>query len=214
MQGALFDMDGLLLDTEQVGMDVFCDVMAPYGMAAEAAETLYRGIVGKSLERSQEAVRAALPGADIDAIDLAWRDGLDAAMALQVPLRPSVEDALARVHAAGVPMAVVTTTRTGRARHHLEMAGLLPFFADVIGRDQVTHPKPNPEPYATGAARLGLPPRACAAFEDSDTGTQAAVAAGCAVWQVPDLRPIGHPPPVLGQTIAETLLEAVIAAGF
>lgn len=214
IQGCLFDMDGLLLDTERVGMAVFRDVIAVQGLAADAADALYRSVVGKSLEKSQQAIHAVLPGVDIDAVDIAWRDGLDAAMAESVPLRPTVEDALARVQAHGVPMAVVTTTRTDRARHHLEMAGLLPFFRDVIGRDRVTNPKPHPEPYLKGAEILGLMPSQCAAFEDSDTGTRAAVDAGCQVWQIPDLRPEGSVPPQIGQSMAVCLAEAVTFAGF
>ena len=50
MQGALFDMDGLLLDTERLGMDVFCSVIAGHGLGAAEAEALYRSMVGKSLE--------------------------------------------------------------------------------------------------------------------------------------------------------------------
>ena len=214
MQGALFDMDGLLLDTERAGMAVFCDIMAVQGLAPDRAEQVYRAVVGKSFEKTAEAIHAALPGADIATIDQGWHDGLAAVMAEGVPLRPTVEDALARVEARGVPMAVVTTTKTARARHHLERAGLLRFFVDVIGRDRVAQPKPHPEPYMSGADVLGLPAMACAAFEDSDTGTRAAVDAGCRVWQIPDLRPEGSAPPQIGQSMAETLYEAVTAAGF
>ena len=97
------------------------------------------------------------------------------------------------------------------------------------GADQVTGPgcdgpgghrrvghgrKPDPEPYLLGADTLGLLPEACAAFEDSDTGTRAAVAAGCKVWQVPDLRPEGTQVPMIGQTLAENLADAVRDAGF
>ena len=207
-------MDGLLLDTERVGMTVFCVVMAAHGLGETAAETLYRSVVGKSLGKTQEAIHAVLPGADIDLIDAEWRDGLDLAMAGGVPLRPTVRETVERLSAKGVPMAVVTTTRTARARHHLEGAGLVHHFVDVIGRDRVENPKPDPEPYLKGADALGLLPSACAAFEDSDTGTQAAIAAGCRVWQVPDLRSAGTKPPDLGQTIVQQLSEAVAEAGF
>ena len=206
-------MDGLLLDTERLGMGVFCTVIAGHGLGTAEAEALYRAMVGKSLEKSHEAIHTVLPGADIDLIDAAWRDGLDAAMAQGVPLRPTVRETIEGLAARVVPMAVVTTTRTARARHHLEDAGLLHHFVDVIGRDRVTNPKPDPEPYLLGADTLGLLPEACAAFEDSDTGTRAAVAAGCRVWQIPDLRPEGRDPPLIGQHMAESLADAVRDAG-
>ncbi len=206
-------MDGLLLDTERVGMDVFRNVIAEHGLGAAEADGLYLSMLGKSLEACQAALHTVLPGLEIGLVDAAWQDRVDAAMADGVPLRPTVPDTLEGLAMRGVAMAVVTTTHTGRARHHLERAGILGFFADVVGRDRVLNPKPHPEPYMTGAEALGLRTAACAAFEDSDTGTRAAVAAGCAVWQVPDLRPAGDPPPDLGQRHAGTLAEAVREAG-
>jgi len=213
IHGCLFDMDGLLLDTERLGMAVFRDVMAGRGLSAADAEALYRSMVGVSLRGCQVLVQEALPGADMDAIDADWRAGIDAAMARGVPLRPTVRETLERLAARAVPMAVVTTTRTDRARHHLEDAGLLHHFVDVIGVDRVTDPKPAPEPYQKGANALGLLPGACAAFEDSDTGTRAAVTAGCQTWQIPDLRPEGLPVPEIGQTLAGSLADAVAGAG-
>lgn len=214
LQGALFDMDGLLLDTERLGMGVFISILADWGMSAVDAEALYRGCVGKSLERGQQEILKAVPGADVGLIDQRWHEGLDAAFAQAIRLRPTVRETLARLGASGLPMAVVTTTKTHRAGHHLEQAGLLYHLVDVIGRDRVDRPKPAPDPYLMGAAALGLLPDACAAFEDSDTGTLAAVAAGCAVWQIPDLRPADMPLPKLGQHPADDLASAVTAAGF
>ena len=64
-----------------------------------------------------------------------------------------------------------------------------------------------------GAETVGFAPKACAAFEDSDAGTLSATAAGCSVWQVPDLRPKNRAFPELGQPIVDDLRAAVESAG-
>ena len=205
-------MDGLLLDTERRGMGIFADIVQPHGLAAPEAQALFRRCVGRGEAATVALIEAALPGTDGAAVEADWHRAMDAAVADGVPLRPTVAEALARIAGHGVPVAVVTSTRTARARAHLEQAGLLARFVDVIGGDRVPAPKPDPAPYLAGAAALGLPPGDCAAFEDSDTGTRAALAAGCRVWQVPDLRPPDTPVPQMGQQVAATLAEAVAAA--
>ncbi|MEM9319614.1 MAG: HAD family phosphatase [Pseudomonadota bacterium] len=212
LQAALFDMDGLLLDTERVGLRAFVEVARDHGLAPRDAELLFLRLVGKTMPRATDLILAAIPGVDVARLDADWHAALDRAMAQTVPLRPSVAETLAALSAAGIAMAVVTTTRTDRARHHLALAGILGYFVDVVGIDRVSRPKPDPEPYHLGASILGLAPENCAAFEDSDTGTLAAIRAGCAVWQVPDLRPDGSAPDQVGQELADTLAQAVAAS--
>ena len=206
-------MDGLLLDTERLGLRINCDLMTRHGVAKGLAGRIAIEAIGTTSRHTYARIAKAAPGLDIEAFDREWCASVDAAMAENVPLRPTVRETLAELAARDIPMAVVTTTRTARARHHLDTAGLLHFFRDVIGFGSYTAPKPDPAPYLAGAALLDLAPGQCAAFEDSDTGVTAARAAGCPTWQVPDLRPPGKPFPDLGQTRAETLAEAVQASG-
>ncbi|MEM9756887.1 MAG: HAD family phosphatase [Pseudomonadota bacterium] len=212
--GALFDMDGLLLDTERLGQSAFVECVAGYGIARSAASGTYLELVGTSAATTRAVLADLLPNRSIQDVIADWHHRLDTMMADGVPLRPGVAAMLARLAARAVPMAVVTSTATARAEAHLSQAGIRSQFLAVIGGDAVPALKPDPAPYRLGAAALGLPPAACAAFEDSDTGTRAAVAAGCAVWQVPDLRPAGRPVPDLGQSVVPTLLDAIAEAGF
>lgn len=212
--GCLFDMDGLLLDTERVGLKVFVEALGVRGIAAGEAEALYLSVIGTSSAHTWSEIERTFPSLDPAEIDAAWHAGLHREMADHVPLRPTVAATLARLAGEGVPMAVVTMTQTPRASEHLTRAGIAGYFRTILGRDRVSAPKPDPAPYLAGSKALGLPPEACAAFEDSDTGTRAAVAAGCQTWQIPDLRPPALAIPDLGQSHAETLAEAVAAAGF
>jgi beta-phosphoglucomutase-like phosphatase (HAD superfamily) len=123
-----------------------------------------------------------------------------------------VAEVLTDLAGQGARMAVVTSTLGDRARHHLEVAGLLGHVEFVLGGDEVRATKPDPAPYLQAAERLGVNPNHSAAFEDSDRGIAAAVAAGCHAVQIPDLRPVDKPLPDLGQMVARTLAEAVSMA--
>ena len=212
-EALFFDMDGLLLDTERVGCDVFLELTAPFGIARDKAEAFYRSLVGTSNTHTRSSIAEFMSGVDADAMMRDWRVGVDARMASAVPLRPTVRDTLMALARKGHRMAVVTSTVKDRALEHLDAAGLLPHFATVVGGDDVAANKPDPAPYLEAAGRLGVDPRRSAAFEDSDHGVASAVAAGCIVTQIPDLRPSEAPLPDLGQRLAGDLADAVKGIG-
>src|SRR5690606_17771151 len=80
-----------------------------------------------------------------------------------------------------------TSSRKPHATEHLGRAGIIKRFGAIVTREDVTHPKPHPEPYLTAASRLKVAPRRCLAFEDSHAGVRAAHAAGMQTVMVPDL---------------------------
>lgn len=209
----LFDMDGLLLDTETLAMASFLAAVGAFGVTRAQAEPFFLTLVGTSVAESNLRMDAFLPagvnGADIR--DL-WDQSFSTRMAQGVPLRPLVRETIENLAAQTKNLAVVTSTIGARARHHLAQAGLLDHFAFVLGGDEVSATKPNPAPYLEAALRLGFAPGHCAAFEDSDKGIAAAVQAGCLAVQIPDLRPLGLPLPDLGQMVAQDLASAVSLA--
>lgn len=212
-RGLLFDMDGLLLDTERVAMETFCKLVAPFGMESDVAGPLFLTMVGSSARQTTQTIAAHFPKLDIASFRGDWETAFLAEIANDVPLKSGVAETIARLAEAGRVMAVVTSTQTHHARMELERAGLLEAFVDVVGGDMVSANKPDPAPYLDGAALIGREPSSCVAFEDSDLGTTSAVRAGCTVWQIPDLRPADTPFPDLGQNFARSLPEAVAAAG-
>ncbi|MCG7492665.1 HAD family phosphatase [Thalassobius sp. Cn5-15] len=209
----LFDMDGLLLDTERLGMACFVDVMTTLGVAAHVSEPFGLTMIGTAAPEGRRLLAGFLP-ADITVAEVEdrWTAAFDLATQAGVPVKPGVADLLSDLAGQGARMAVVTSTSGDRARHHLERADLLRHMDFVIGGYEVPTPKPDPAPYLMAADRLAVDPTRAAAFEDSDRGIAAAVAAGCHAVQVPDLRPAGKPLPALGQMVATTLAEAVAQA--
>lgn len=209
-KGFLFDMDGLLLDTERVGLKAFAMVCARHDIGADEAEPFFLSLIGGSLAVNVAKSKVFFEGR-VDAIDfgVAWNAQKQALMQDDVPLRPFVREVIESLAASGAQMAVVTSTLGDPARHELARVGLLPHFKAVIAGDEVSANKPDPAPYLQGAAALGFDPRDCAAFEDSDTGITAAMGAGCRAVQIPDLRPVSVALPNLGQLVARDLKEAV-----
>lgn len=212
-QALLFDMDGLLLDTERVAQEVFVAHTAPHGIPRDRAEAFFVGLVGTSSAETRRQVQGFLPGIDIDGFDRAWSQDYRARLSQGVPVKPGIRAALAALSAAGHRMAVVTSSGSAHARENLTSAGLWGHFEHLTGADDVTAHKPDPLPYRHSAARMGVAPEGCVAFEDSDRGLTAAVRAGCRAVQIPDLRPPGVPLPDLGQIVAADMAEALRRLG-
>jgi len=210
----LFDMDGLLLDTERLAMQSFCELACDLGLALAVAETEFLTLIGSSGAHTRARLHHILPsGADIAGFDQDWSARFRDLISRGVPLRPHARETVHVLAGRGHEMAVVTSTSGGHARDQLQQAGLLGCFVAVVGGDEVSANKPDPAPYLAGAAALGADPAHCFAFEDSDKGVTSAHAAGCKVVQIPDLRPHNVALPDLGQLVAADLNEAVRMTG-
>ncbi|WP_415920553.1 HAD family hydrolase [Tateyamaria sp. SN6-1] len=206
----LFDMDGLLLDTERCFLEVGLPLLTGLGHSEEAMRAFFLSLIGSSAAMTHARL-VELIGDEAHArqFQAAWRDALKVRLAAHVPLRPFARETLDQLAGQGARMAVVTSTHRTAARHHLHLAGLLEYFEVVVAGDEVTANKPDPAPYLQAAAMLGVAATDCAAFEDSDRGIASAVRAGCRAVQIPDLRDPSIPLPDLGQHVAADLRAAV-----
>lgn len=184
----LFDMDGLLLNTERLIRSAMIAVMADLGFVMTNAD--YAALIGRP-EPASHAIMLARFGTGFDYT--AVRDGVGRRMTAdwgaQRPLKTGAAALIAQIDAANIPRALVTSTDAAAARTYLRGAGLLDGFATIISGDDVTNGKPHPEPYLLAAHRLGIAPAAALALEDSHNGIIAAHAAGVPVIMVPDLLP-------------------------
>ena len=104
------------------------------------------------------------------------------------PLKSGASELLASLARAGIPCAVASSSAREEIESRLGRVGVLPFFRAIAGGDEVTRGKPDPAVYRLAAERLGASAERCLAFEDSENGIRAAVAAGMAVIAVPDLK--------------------------
>ena len=199
LQAVLFDMDGLLVDSEPLWLEVETAIMARLGSTWGPADQAQ--LIGGSLPRSTAYMqrRAARPVARDDIAR--WLTQGMAALIRErgVPLMPGAAELLAGIEAAGIPAALVTSAEPDIMAAALDSIGVR-FTATVCAAD-VTRKKPDPEPYLRAAALLGAEPGRCVALEDSPPGLAAAHAAGCAVIAVPSL----PPPPGLARLTVPSL---------
>ncbi len=179
-------MDGTLLDTEMVFKQIVWDVSTELGF--EMTEAVHHAMVGSSHETTNrllvEAYGVSFP---YTLFDEKCRVLMKAKMNEAVPVKSGVHELLAELTARRIPAAVATSSRSAHALGHLGGAGILEKFETVVTRDDVTNPKPHPEPYLMAARRLGIEPSLCIAVEDSHTGVRAAHAAGLQTIMVPDI---------------------------
>jgi HAD superfamily hydrolase (TIGR01509 family) len=206
LQGVLFDMDGLLVDSEPIWFEAECAVMARlHGKWSEADQ---HALVGGSLPHtvSYLLARAERP-ASREEVGRWLVDGMTSLlMSRSLAMLPGAAELLAEVRAAGLPHALVTSSERPIMDAVLQQLGV-GFTATVCARD-VTTSKPAPDPYLLATSLLGTEPRSCVALEDSPNGVASAEAAGCRVVAVPSLVPIPARP---GRLVAASLSEVDLA---
>lgn len=179
----LFDHDGTLVDTEPVWAAAKVALTAEFGGTWTEQDTL--DCLGLSMQFTLDRLRERgvnLPDEEINNLLVAK---VHETLAQQpVEFLPGIERFLLEVREAQIPAAVVTNATTSVARRTANAApeGT---FSVIIGNDETTHPKPNPQPYLLAAERLGVDPTQCVAIEDSPSGVRSATAAGMRVIVVP-----------------------------
>jgi HAD superfamily hydrolase (TIGR01509 family) len=201
LRAVLFDLDGLLVDSEPLWFEVERAVMARLGGRWGPGDQ--EALIGGSLDRTVAHVlaKAGRPPPGGPGQVARWLlDGMtELILARGVPVKPGARELLAEVAGAGIPYALVTSSARQIMDAALAVTGMS-FPVTVCGED-VRRTKPDPEPYLLAAARLGVPPPGCVVLEDSPNGVAAARAAGCPVVAVPSV-PI---PPRSGLVTVESM---------
>jgi HAD superfamily hydrolase (TIGR01509 family) len=206
---AIFDLDGTLIGTERILVDTCIDTLASYGHIV--TRDFVTSMVGVSevegFRRICAHINVALDPVEFGA---AWSRANQIAYAKGIPLMPGVADLLALLKAQAVPVAVATNSSTAGAWRKLRLAGIGDAFEVVIGFDAVPLAKPAPDVFLAAAAGLNVAPADCIAFEDSDPGVAAALAAGMTVVHVPDM---ALPRQIGAHHLAGSILDGARAAG-
>lgn len=192
LQAVLFDMDGLLLDSERLWLETEAEVMAWLGgsWGPEHQEML----VGGSLDRTVAyMLKLTGPVAPPEEVGRRLLDGMADRLRADVPMMPGARELLDGVRAAGLPSALVSSTHRALMEHALDGMGRDRFTVTVAG-DEVARTKPHPEPYLAATRLLRVEPRRCVVLEDSLNGATSGAAAGCHVIAVPSVVPIDSAP--------------------
>jgi HAD superfamily hydrolase (TIGR01509 family) len=206
LQAILFDMDGLLIDSEPLWFEVESEVMAHLGGQWDAADQ--QALVGGSLDRTVDyLLDRATRAVPRDEVGRWLVDGLAALLRERgVPVLPGARELLAEVTDAGMPCALVTSSERQIMEAVIPKIGMN--FGATVCAEDVRQAKPSAEPYLKAAALLGVEPDCCVALEDSPNGIAAAEAAGCMVVAVPSMIPIPTRP---GRVVASSLSQINLA---
>jgi HAD superfamily hydrolase (TIGR01509 family) len=213
VQGVIFDMDGLMLDTEPAYRVAWRQASAECGF--DLPDALYFTLIGRSRVEGEEALVAAFgPGFPLDRFhDACLRH--EAAVFDTTPPRkkPGLDELLDLLDSRRLVKAVATSTVRQTAVTQLAAAGLLDRFDVVATGDEVANGKPAPDMFLLAAERLGIEPAHCLVLEDAEAGVIAAHRAGMMVFMVPDLKPPSPEVKRLANGIFESLTAVADASG-
>ena len=195
IDGAMFDLDGTLLDREPLMLDAILAVCTGAGVELTPEEATYG--LGRAWQdvhvtlRIEERIGWGLP----EFLDQVFGHAEALIAAGRSPrILPGGRELVLALKSAGIGVALVTGSRHSEVTPALEQLDLVGVFDELVAADDYVNGKPSPEPYLLGAERLGVAPEACVAFEDSWVGVTAALAAGCAVVAADAANlPDGHP---------------------
>ncbi len=187
MQAVIFDMDGLMFDTERL-MIAAWDYAGEKAGLGKAGYMVYRTL-GTNRQRTRQLWQEEFGQRYCEETIRHYTREYQHRYYAQygVPVKPGLYALLSYLQEAGYPMAIASSSDREVVHRHLESAQVESYFSVVVTGDQVTQSKPEPDIFLAACRQLGLRPEACYVLEDSRAGLWAAYRAGCRPLMVPDL---------------------------
>ena len=187
IKGVLFDMDGVILDTEKLYARFWAEACHAYGYPMTYEQAL--GMRSLNSQAGQAKLESYFgPGISRAVIKEKRVELMDAYVDIHgVEPKPGIVELLDFLQAQGIPTAITTSSPKERAKQYLQPLGLYDRFDHICTGYDVKHGKPEPDIYLYGAECIGVPPTQCLAVEDSPAGIESAYRAGCMAVLVPDL---------------------------
>ena len=213
IRGVLFDMDGLVLDTEKLYTRFWMEALQFYGFPMTLEQSLKLRAANTQL--STQILQGYFgPTVDYKLCRDKRVELMDAFIEEHgVEPKPGISQLLDALDARGIPAAITSSSPVDRIEKHLGSLNLLHRFQKICSGYDVPWGKPAPDIYLHGAASLGLPPEQCLALEDAPTGILSAYRAGCVTVMVPDM---DQPDPETEKLLcakADSLLDVIELLG-
>lgn len=184
-KGAIFDMDGLLFDTERIYQQTWKEIAMERGTAL--GEGFPKAISGTNGAYMCRVIETYYQVSDGHAIMEECMGRVRDKLSVHVPMKKGVYEILDFFRKKDIRMAVASSSAAEQIESNLETAGIRGYFSAIVSGTEVRHGKPAPDIFLCAAERIGCGPGECFVFEDSENGIKAGHAAGCMTVMVPDL---------------------------
>ena len=183
--GAIFDMDGVLFDTERIYQQTWHELAEEQGI--KLGSGFLRAITGTNGERMRRVVEEHYQVSDGAAVAEECMKRMQEKLSECVPVKDGVREILAFFRERGVRMAVASSSSHEQIEANLAGAGIRAYFEAVVSGTEVEQGKPAPDIFLRAAEQIGCRPEECFVFEDSENGVRAGHGAGCITVMIPDL---------------------------
>ncbi|MBQ3264670.1 MAG: HAD family phosphatase [Ruminococcus sp.] len=202
----IFDMDGVIFDSERAYIDLYKKLAPKYGLDdVEAVHRACMDSIGVTRKKTKE-IFFSYVGFEFD-YDRYREDVQEELNKREFELKPGVYALFEWLRAQRIPVALGSSTRRVSVSRMLDSAGLKPYFDAIVCGDMVSHSKPHPEIFLTAAEKLGAVPADCYVIEDSYNGVRAAHAAGMHPIMVPDILQPDDEIRELAEVVLPSLIE-------
>lgn len=205
--GAIFDMDGLLFDTEKVYQKIWFELARERGLELDSVFT--RRISGTSGDVALRTISEFYHTDDPRSIQKACGERMYEAMQKDVPLKPGVFEILRYLRSQGVRTVVASGSSTEQIENNLRVAGMSVLFDAIVGGTELKYGKPAPNIFLYAAEKIQCDSHDCFVFEDSPNGIRAAQAAACHPVMVPDMTQPTEEIRAMAEFVCKDMFEAL-----
>ncbi|MBQ4397528.1 MAG: HAD family phosphatase [Clostridia bacterium] len=214
MYNVIFDMDGVIFDSERTLLACWIETSKKYDLNEDLIRNTYMQCIGTNRNQSTQIFRNAFCHILSDEMQtriwdesaqlhkIRYADGV-------LPIKPGVVEILDFLQSGGISVGVASSTKRQKVEQQIRNAGLYDYFVGFIGGDAVKVSKPNPEIYLLACRAFGFAPSDTFAIEDSFNGIRAAHAAGMRPIMVPDMVPADDEMKRLAETVCKDLIETM-----